>query len=548
MPFTVADYIADRFVSLGITECFGVPGDYAFPLDDALCSHRGLRWINSTNELNAGYAADGYARKRGMGLICTTYGVGELSALNAVAGSYSESVVVFHLVGMPDVAVKEDRVHFHHSANSYETFVKVAGLLSASAVILTDSGFREEIEQVIEVSLREQKPGYIGVPYSVATKEIEESASRGEDKTQHPLSVSASGTKSDILSSISNKINSAKTCLIVPAKKLRRLGLSEKVLSFSLSCNIPYMTFPLDKGVLPETAKTFLGCYSSSGAGEAMRSFIHNVDVVIEIGDVLYTDFSLDDKGNLPFDPSHIVRLGVSSIELQGKEVQIDDLGEVLESLSSVVRVFEFSYPTNEPEYGDDCRCVLDVDAREEISDDLLARTLQCLLPPETTIISDVGSSMDSLTRIKLNEGGDFLIQGHYASIGWSVSATLGVCLESSCAQQTVVTVVGDGAFQFTMNDVASFAKYKIHPIFIIIKNDGYRIERRIHKVNESREDYSYNDIQNVNYSSLFKALGCTNWFMANVSTHGMLVHALRHALERGSASGSLIVINLKKY
>lgn len=38
--------------------------------------------IGNVNELNAAYAADGYARINGIAAICTTFGVGELSALN----------------------------------------------------------------------------------------------------------------------------------------------------------------------------------------------------------------------------------------------------------------------------------------------------------------------------------------------------------------------------------------------------------------------------------------------------------------------------------
>ena len=43
-------------------------------------------------EQGAGYAADSYARLRGLGALVTTFGVGELSALNAIAGAYAESV------------------------------------------------------------------------------------------------------------------------------------------------------------------------------------------------------------------------------------------------------------------------------------------------------------------------------------------------------------------------------------------------------------------------------------------------------------------------
>jgi TPP-dependent 2-oxoacid decarboxylase len=49
--------------------------------------------------LPAAYAADGYARIRGVGALVTTYGVGELSALNGVAGSFAERVPVVLITG-----------------------------------------------------------------------------------------------------------------------------------------------------------------------------------------------------------------------------------------------------------------------------------------------------------------------------------------------------------------------------------------------------------------------------------------------------------------
>jgi indolepyruvate decarboxylase len=59
---SVIDYIVQRLVDERITECFGVPGDYAFPVCDAVDRNPNIKWIGCSNELNAAYAADGYAR------------------------------------------------------------------------------------------------------------------------------------------------------------------------------------------------------------------------------------------------------------------------------------------------------------------------------------------------------------------------------------------------------------------------------------------------------------------------------------------------------
>ena len=112
---TVADYIVQRLAREGITDCFGVAGDFAFKLDDAVVRSEAIRWIGCSNELDAAYAADGYARVRGCSMLSTTYAVGELSALNGVMGAKAERSCVFHLVGMPTMRNQRVGKIIHHT-------------------------------------------------------------------------------------------------------------------------------------------------------------------------------------------------------------------------------------------------------------------------------------------------------------------------------------------------------------------------------------------------------------------------------------------------
>src|SRR5438477_201182 len=98
---TVIDYIVQRIADEGVQHCFGVPGDYAFPVGDAVDRNPNIKWIGCSNELNASYAADGYARARGAAMLSTTYAVGELSAINGVMGAKAERSLVFHVVALP---------------------------------------------------------------------------------------------------------------------------------------------------------------------------------------------------------------------------------------------------------------------------------------------------------------------------------------------------------------------------------------------------------------------------------------------------------------
>src|ERR1700720_3570362 len=120
MTETVIEHVLRRLEEIGVDAIFGVPGDFAFSVQDAIVNHRSIEWIGCCNELNAGYAADGYARLRGVGALSTTYGVGELSAINAISGSYAEHLPVFHLVGMPHMSVQLGRQLMHHTLGKGE--------------------------------------------------------------------------------------------------------------------------------------------------------------------------------------------------------------------------------------------------------------------------------------------------------------------------------------------------------------------------------------------------------------------------------------------
>jgi len=160
---TVAQYVLTRIAQLGIDKIFGVPGDYAFSIDDAVEDVSGLEWIGCANELNAAYAADGYARIRGAAMLTTTYGVGELSALNGVMGSKAHRLPVFHLVGMPSERIQRLGLITHHNLGDtrYDRYFPISGSACCVSAVLTPDNCIEELERVIREALRQSMPAYV---------------------------------------------------------------------------------------------------------------------------------------------------------------------------------------------------------------------------------------------------------------------------------------------------------------------------------------------------------------------------------------------------
>src|SRR6201984_18373 len=169
---TVIDHVLSRLKDLGISKVFGVAGDFAFPIEDAIVGFPGIDWVGCCNELNASYAADGYARIHGIAALNTTYGVGELSAINGIAGAYAEHVPVFHLVGMPNLPAQASHAIVHHTLGNgeFDFFHKMAEKVVCASAIMTPQNVAYETERLIAEALYHRRPVYMAFPTDVANQ------------------------------------------------------------------------------------------------------------------------------------------------------------------------------------------------------------------------------------------------------------------------------------------------------------------------------------------------------------------------------------------
>lgn len=168
--YTIGDYLLDRLVDCGIDRLFGVPGDYNLQFLDRVIAHNALGWVGCANELNAAYAADGYARIKGAGALLTTYGVGELSALNGIAGSYAEHIPVLHIVGAPSTGAQQRGELLHHTLGDgdFRHFARMSEQITCSQALLTAGNACHEIDRVLRDMLTHHRPGYLMLPADVA--------------------------------------------------------------------------------------------------------------------------------------------------------------------------------------------------------------------------------------------------------------------------------------------------------------------------------------------------------------------------------------------
>ncbi|KAF8680725.1 hypothetical protein HU200_045566 [Digitaria exilis] len=163
---TLGRHLARRLVQVGVSDVFGVPGDFNLTLLDHLIAEPGLRLVGCCNELNAGYAADGYARARGVGAVVVTFTVGGLSVLNAIAGAYSENLPVICIVGGPNSNDYGTNRVLHYTIGLPDFSQELRCFQPVTchqAVVNNLDDAHEQIDRAISTALRESKPVYISV-------------------------------------------------------------------------------------------------------------------------------------------------------------------------------------------------------------------------------------------------------------------------------------------------------------------------------------------------------------------------------------------------
>src|SRR6201987_2685484 len=244
----VADYIVERLAAEGISHCFGVAGDYVFPICDAVDSSTKVKWIGCANEVNASYAADGYARIRGAAMLATTYGVGELSAINGVMGAKAERSLVFHVVGMP--SYQNQRLHkiAHHTLGDgvFGNFVELSAGAACCHAVINPESCVVEMERSIAEARRNTQPAYIAVPSDYALSPVVSA----DVKAIVPRSIEAALQKA--MSRIAERIKNAKSVVAFPAFTISRLGLQKEAQKAIEALGCPFVTTLMEKCVFGE--------------------------------------------------------------------------------------------------------------------------------------------------------------------------------------------------------------------------------------------------------------------------------------------------------
>ena len=521
---TVADYIVERLAAEGIQHCFGVAGDYVFPICDAVDSSAKVKWIGCSNELNASYAADGYARVRGAAMLVTTYGVGELSALNGVMGAKAERSLIFHVVGMPSYQNQRLRKIAHHTLGDgvFGNFVELSAGAACCHAVINPENCVVEMERVIAEARRNNQPAYIAVPSDYALSPV----ISAEVKPIKPRSNEAALRKA--MATIAERIKNAKSILAFPAFTILRLGLQKQAQQAIEALGCPFATTLMEKCLIDEGHPQFAGLYAGAVSDPKTRQIVEGADLVLDLGGINLNDITTA-AYSAQLDLSRFITVGLDDVRIGDEVITGVRLADVLSELAKL-------QPSTASHRG----------ARQELapvtgnpSDKITMAALYpryaAFLRAGDTVVLETGSTSLGIAPTILPDGVRVEAQVLWGSIGWATPAAFGIALADP--DRRTVLITGEGSHQLTANDIGSMGRFGANVIVFVLNNDGYLIERAL----EENPDWTYNDLAPWNYAQLPKALGCTEWHTSRVTTLGELDDAMKAA--RANKSGAYIEI-----
>ena len=480
-----------------------------------------MRWIGNCNELNAAYAADGYARIKGMAALSTTFGVGELSAINAIAGSYAENLPIFHLVGMPASGVQKSKRLVHHTLGNgdFDIFYQLGQRLACAHAILTPENCITEMERLIATALKERRPVYIGLPSDYATMQVIEHSPVIPPKRP----VSDKEILEKVVSLIIEKLIHSNNICVLPGILSARLGLSDNIQAFIDKTGLPYATMFMDKSILSESHPQYVGMYDGKLMTPEVREFVENSEYILGIG-AMMTDFNTGSfTANIK--PKQFINIMPEYVEIDSVIYTSIYMEDVLSALTQ--RLPKRSYHQIKAKGLGEAMLA----DNGKITAQYLYPHLEKFFKPNDIIIAETGTSSMGLGFALLPEGAQFHNQTLWGSIGWATPASFGAAL--AAPSKRVILITGEGSHQLTVQEISQFVRFGLKPIILVLNNDGYLIERLLCDYPEAY----YNDLAQWNYHQLPKAFGARDWHCEKVTTIDELNKALKVAGSTENAS-----------
>ncbi|HFK1700932.1 thiamine pyrophosphate-binding protein [Bacillus paranthracis] len=509
---TVGQYLFDCLKLEGITEIFGIAGDYNFTLLDTLECYKGIRFIEGRNELNAGYSADGYARIKGMSALITTFGVGELSACNAIAGANSEHVPIIYIVGAPPENDQKEHKLMHHTLmdGNFDVFRNMYEQITAYSAVLTPENAKIEIPAAIQIAKEKKKLVYLVVADDLVTKPIKNRVEPTEERSTSNLK-----TLHAAVNHVHKLLDRAHRPVILVDIKTMRFGLQAAVQQLADTMNVPVATMMYGKGGFDENHPNYVGMYLGSFGDSEVQSKVENADCIIAIGMVLADTNTASFTAKL----NQLITVNIQPDMVKIAEAEYPNVfaTDMLLALQNVGYkgqglVEKMSFPYDQLNTNTDAPL---------IAANYYPR-FQQMLKEEDIVVVETGTFYYGMAEVRLPSDVVYIGQGGWQSIGYATPSAFGAIM--AVPERRVFLFTGDGALQLTAQEISTMLYYGCKPIIFVLNNDGYTIEKYL---NVKTKNQKYNKIPQWSYTKLAEVFG-GDALTATVRTYGELDQAIK--------------------
>jgi len=522
MQPTVGSYLFDYLYHQGVHHAFGIPGDFALPTFRWLQNSK-IQLYTLTHEPSVGFAADGYARVRGLGVACVTYCVGGLNMLNSIACAYAEKSPVLVISGGPSPADRKHDPLVHHKVRTFDTQKRIFEEVTCASAVLTDpETAAEEIIRVVETMRAQCRPGYLEIPYDVVDMPIKLPTIRNV-----PAPESDKENLEAALAEALEKIKQAKQPVIVLDVELHRHGLTETAIAIAEKFGIPIASTLLSKSIVSENHPLYIGVYSGGLSEQVTQDYVEKSDCLILMGAFLSDVFmgmhtaSLERKNTI-LTNTEKTRIGLHSYE----NVLFKDFLDGLKAKDIPKRIFKNPYHIEE------AKPLTAAEKNDPLDSESFFRILGLHMDETTTLVCDTGDSLLGAIGIRTAQSNNFLSDAYYLSMGFAMPAAIGAMVAQP--EDRVIAIIGDGAVQMTGIEISTAAKYKMNPIVCILNNDGYGTQRHI-------IDGPFNNIHRWEYAKLRDVLNYGRSY--KVTTKAELDDAFAQAVKENDTMHLIEVI-----
>jgi len=492
-PIKIGEFLLRRLKEAGVRHLFGVPGDYNLELLQQLQDTGALKWIGACSELNASYAADGYARLNGLGALLVTNGVGPLSAINGIGGSYSEHVPVICIAGSIPLRSIERGLGMHHTMadGSYDHFLNAYAHVTTGHARLTPRNAAIEIDRLILAAWREKRPVFIELPSDIAYLDIE--VPRG------PLVLAEPSSDHERLRScvaaIAERFSAARSPAILVDADAGRFGVASDLMELAEKTQAPVAVINTAKSVIDETFPRYIGIYNGKASEPHAREAIETSDCLLAIG---YRPLEVTTGDFTASLPANTIHARSYSVDIGDDNYQAVTLKEVVRGvIDAVPRLTKRTPRPVAAAVGPTHPDGLHADASAKLTQAAYWQAMQGYLREGDVLYVDNGTSF-ALFGLKFPPKCTFVGSVNWGSIGYSVGALLGAL--TAAPERRHILFVGDGSFQVTAQELSTILRHDHKPVIFLINNGGYTIERGYLGKTEF-----YNDIANWSYADLPK-------------------------------------------